>query len=136
MISYGERMPLSVSDLSLAPVEEKAEAFSTFFAHAGRYTLMEDKVIHHVEISSLQNWVDTNLVRLIKFQGDRIIRLHHRHRITEKSKPGNCFGSGRPPTPERACIAWSRNARWQSLKGLAGTTSKKHLQRQASQRGR
>jgi hypothetical protein len=34
---------------------------------------MEDRVIHHVEISSLQNWVNTDLVRLIKFQGDRII---------------------------------------------------------------
>jgi Lipocalin-like domain len=59
--------------LSLAAVEEKAEAFSTFLAYAGRYTLMEDKVIHHAEISSIQNWVDTDLVRLIKFQGDRII---------------------------------------------------------------
>jgi hypothetical protein len=73
MISYSGRKPLSVSDLSLAAVEEKAEAFSTFLAYAGRYTLMEDKVIHHAEISSIQNWVNTDLVRLIKFQGDRII---------------------------------------------------------------
>jgi len=73
MISYGGRKPLSVSDWSLAAAEEKAEAFSTFAAYAGRYTLTEDRVIHHVEISSLQNWVNTDLVRLIKFQGDRII---------------------------------------------------------------
>ncbi|HEY6248494.1 MAG TPA: lipocalin-like domain-containing protein [Candidatus Angelobacter sp.] len=73
MISYSGRKPLSVSDWSLAEVEEKAEAFSTFGAYAGRYTLREDRVIHHVEISSLQNWVNTDLVRLIKFQGDRLI---------------------------------------------------------------
>jgi len=73
MISYGGRKPLSVGDWSLAPVDEKAEAFGTFAAYAGRYTLTEDRVIHHVEISSLQNWVNTDLVRLIKFQGDRII---------------------------------------------------------------
>jgi hypothetical protein len=72
MISYGGRKPISVIDLSLASVEEKAEAFSTCLAYAGRCTLMEDQVIHHVEISSLQNWVNTDLVRLIKFQGDRI----------------------------------------------------------------
>lgn len=73
MISYSGRKPLSVSDLSLAAVQEKAEAFSTFLAYAGRYTLMEGKVIHHAEISAIQNWVNTDLVRLIKFQGDRII---------------------------------------------------------------
>jgi hypothetical protein len=73
MISYGGRKPLSVSDWSLAGGEERAEAFSTFAAYAGRYTLTEDRVIHHVEISSLENWVNTDLVRLIKFQGDRII---------------------------------------------------------------
>jgi hypothetical protein len=73
MISYSGRKPLSVSDLSQAAVEEKAEAFSTFLAYAGRYTLMEDKVIHHTEISSIQNWVNTDLVRLVKFQGARMI---------------------------------------------------------------
>ena len=73
MISYSGRKSLSVIDLSLASVEEKAEAFATFLAYSGRYTLMEDAVIHHVEISSIQNWTDTDLVRLIKFQVDRII---------------------------------------------------------------
>jgi hypothetical protein len=73
MISHGGRKPLSVGDWSLAGAEEKAEAFGTFAAYAGRYTLKEDRVIHHVEISSLQNWVNTDLVRLIQFQGDRIV---------------------------------------------------------------
>lgn len=73
MISYSGRKPLSVSNLSLAGLEEKAEAFSTFLAYAGRYTLSEDEVIHHAEISSIQNWTNTDLVRLIKFQGDRIL---------------------------------------------------------------
>ena len=73
MISHSGRKPLSVGDLSLAAVEEKAEAFSTFLAYAGRYTLLEDSVIHHAEISAVQNWVNTDLVRLIKFQGNRII---------------------------------------------------------------
>jgi hypothetical protein len=73
MISYDGRKPLSNSDRSLAPVEEQAQAFKTFLAYAGRYTLSGDKVVHHVEISSFQNYVNTDLVRNIKFQGDRII---------------------------------------------------------------
>ena len=84
MISYSRRKPLSVIDLPLASVEEKAEAFSTFLAYAGRYTLTEDQVIHHVEVSSIQNWTGTDLVRLIKFQGDRIILVTLPTSIGEK----------------------------------------------------
>jgi hypothetical protein len=71
MVSYSERKPLP-ADPFLATIEERAEAFTTFFGYAGRYTLSGDNVIHHAEISSLQNFVGADLVRLIKFQGDRI----------------------------------------------------------------
>ena len=73
MISCGGRKRLSSSDSLSAPVEEQAEAFKTFIAYAGRYTLDGDKVIHHVEISSIQDWVDTDLVRSVKFEGERIV---------------------------------------------------------------
>ncbi len=73
MISYGGRKRLSSSNLGLAPVEEQAEAYRTFVAYAGRYTLNSDHVIHHVEISSIQDWAGTDLVRSIKFEGERII---------------------------------------------------------------
>ena len=73
MISYGGRKHLSSSDSVLAAVEEQAEAFRTFVAYAGRYTLDGDKVIHHVEISSIQDWVGMDLIRSIKFAGERIV---------------------------------------------------------------
>jgi len=69
MISYAGRKPLPAAP----QMEEQAEAFKTFFAYSGRYTLSPDKVIHHVEICSFQNYVDKDLVRSIKFQGDRIV---------------------------------------------------------------
>ena len=73
MISYGGRKRLSSSDPLSVSAEEQSEAFRTFVAYAGRYTLDGDKVIHHVEISSIQDWVDTDLVRSIKFEGERIV---------------------------------------------------------------
>jgi hypothetical protein len=73
MISYGGRKRLSTSDSRSAPVEEQAEAFRTFLAYAGRYTLNGDNVIHHVEISSIQDWAGTDLVRSIKFEGERMV---------------------------------------------------------------
>jgi hypothetical protein len=54
-------------------VEEKAEAFKTFLAYAGRYVVSGDKVTHHVEISSIQNYVGKDLVRNVTFRGDQVI---------------------------------------------------------------
>jgi Lipocalin-like domain len=70
LISYDGRKLLSSGGGTL---EEQAEAFKTFFGYAGRYTLNGDKVTHVVEISSIQNYVDKDLVRSVKFEGHRII---------------------------------------------------------------
>jgi len=73
LISYGGRKPLSIGGGSQALLEEQAAAFNTFLAYAGRYTLNGDKIIHSVEVSSIQNYVGKELVRGIKFQDDQII---------------------------------------------------------------
>ncbi len=70
IISYGGRKSLSVGGGTL---EEQAEAFKTFLAYSGRYSLEGDKVIHQIEVSSIQNYVGKKLVRRIQFEGDRII---------------------------------------------------------------
>jgi len=72
LISYGGRKPLSFGGGTRSSQEQQAEAFNTFLAYAGRYTLSDDKVTHHVEISSIQNYVNKDMVRSIKFEDDRI----------------------------------------------------------------
>jgi lipocalin-like protein len=69
MISYGGRKSLSIRG---GTPEEQAEAFKTFLAYAGGYALSDDTITHSVEISSIQTYVGKDLVRNIKFQGDRI----------------------------------------------------------------
>jgi hypothetical protein len=71
-IALDGRKPLSVNDPITAPVEERAQAFATFGAYAGRYTFTGDKVIHHVEVAWIQNWVGTDQVRLVTLNGDRL----------------------------------------------------------------
>jgi hypothetical protein len=72
LISYDGRKPLSVGGGTL---EQQAEAFKTFLAYAGPYIFDGDKVTHHVEISSIQNYVGKDLVRNVKFQGDQIVLI-------------------------------------------------------------
>ena len=66
------RKALSVVDRVSAPVEERAQAFATFVAYAGRYTFTGDKVVFHIEAASIQNWVNTDLTRLVTFQNDQV----------------------------------------------------------------
>ena len=70
LISYDGRKSLSFGG---GTPEEQAEAFKTFLAYAGSFTLRGDRVTHHIEISSIQNYVGKDLVRSVKFQGDFII---------------------------------------------------------------
>ena len=73
IITSDGRKPLSVPDFVSAPAEERAEAFATFVSYAGTYTFTGDKVIHHVEASWLQNFLNTDQVRLIvKLEADRV----------------------------------------------------------------
>ena len=72
IISDDGRKPLSIADRVSAPMEERAEAYSTFMAYAGRYTFTCDKVVTHVDVASLQNWVDTDQTRFVTVQGDRM----------------------------------------------------------------
>jgi hypothetical protein len=73
IISDGGREPLSTPDRVAAPAEERAQAYSTFMAYAGRYTFTCDKVVHHVEVASLQNWVNTDQTRIVTFQDNHLI---------------------------------------------------------------
>jgi hypothetical protein len=71
IISSDGRKPLSVADRVVAPRDERAEAFATCLAYAGRYTLAGDKLTHHIEAASFQNWVNTDQIRLVTFTGNR-----------------------------------------------------------------
>lgn len=72
LISYGGRKPIPLGAKPPALVEDQAEAFKTFLAYAGRYRVNGDKVVHSIEISSIQNYVNKELIRSIKLQDDQI----------------------------------------------------------------
>jgi hypothetical protein len=72
LVSYSSRKPLSGAVRFASPATERAEAFATFFAYSGRYSLAGDQVTHHVEVASVPNWVNTDLVRVFTIQGGRL----------------------------------------------------------------
>ncbi|MCC7547365.1 MAG: lipocalin-like domain-containing protein [Burkholderiales bacterium] len=56
-----------------APVEQRAEAFSSSTAYMGRYTFEGARVIHHVELSTNPDWVGADQLRYPRLEGNRLV---------------------------------------------------------------
>jgi len=95
VIASSQREPFSTFP---APAEELREALSNFIAYAGSYTLDGAKVTNHVEVCSALAFVNTDLVRSVKFEGDRLamrwgphgagsVRIAYTDYVWERLKP-------------------------------------------------
>jgi hypothetical protein len=73
VLSAGGRRRFSAGNRINAPMEERAEAFSTSTAYAGTYTLEGDRVTHHVQIATNPDWVGGDQLRYPKVAGNRLI---------------------------------------------------------------
>ncbi len=56
MIARAERSPFVEGGQWNAPPHEKARAYDSMLAYAGRYTVTENAVVHHVELALFPNW--------------------------------------------------------------------------------
>jgi Lipocalin-like domain len=79
MFSRSDRLSLSKNvgsplsrEIHVVPISELAQAFTTFNAYAGRYTLNGNTVTHHIEVASIPNRVGTELVRMFSVNGNRV----------------------------------------------------------------
>jgi hypothetical protein len=76
--------------------EERAAAFNGLSAaYAGSYTVTGDKVTHHIDVAWVRNVVNTDQVRTIRIEGDRLILR------------GGWVVEGRPPVAN-AELVWER----------------------------
>lgn len=79
MFSRRDRLPLSKQvrsplsrEMSDVPVEELAQAFASFNAYAGTYSLNGNTVTHHLEVASIPNRVGTDLLRTFTVNENRL----------------------------------------------------------------
>ena len=70
MSSHRANFPSTV--FSQATESQRASAFATVLAYCGRYELKKDKVVHHVEICTVPNMVNSSQERSFEFKGNRL----------------------------------------------------------------
>lgn len=67
------RSRFASTDMTEVTTEEKVNAADTYFSYCGRYEVIEDKVIHLIEICFYPNWIGEKQERVYKFEGDKLI---------------------------------------------------------------
>jgi hypothetical protein len=85
----------------LAPREETSAAFISLVAYAGGYSVTGDKVTHHIEAAWAQNLVNTDQVRSVSLEGDRLtlrggllvngVMYGNSELVWERLKPENTY---------------------------------------------
>jgi hypothetical protein len=83
------RLEFAGGDLLSGTPEEEAQAEETFLSYCGRYDLEEDKVIHHIEISSFPNWAGVDQERLVELRGNRVTLSTHPILMQGKQQTGH-----------------------------------------------
>jgi len=59
-------------DIRGGTTEEKIVAVNGYVSYAGRYTVQDDTVVHHIEVSLFPNWVGVSQERMFEFEGSRL----------------------------------------------------------------
>ncbi|WP_077000440.1 lipocalin-like domain-containing protein [Variovorax sp. KK3] len=72
LITHDGREPLD-GDRQAAPEAQRAQAYKSSIAYAGRFTLEAGWVSHWVDVSTYANWVGTALRRALSFEKDTAV---------------------------------------------------------------
>jgi hypothetical protein len=87
---------ISADSAGRATPEEQAALFRDSFGYAGRYTVTDDGVVHHVEVASDPTWIGRDQRRVTKFEG---------RRLTVTSAP---VASAATAEPQAFTLTWER----------------------------
>lgn len=66
------RRRFKTDDILGGTTEEKVAAAESYIAYFGKYEVIEDRVIHHVEASFFPNWVGIDQERFYRLDGNRL----------------------------------------------------------------
>jgi hypothetical protein len=66
------RRRFNTQDILGGTIEEKVTAAESYISYFGRYEVIQDRVIHHVEASFFPNWVGVDQERFYRFDGNRL----------------------------------------------------------------
>lgn len=67
-----DRHPVAAGSIAGATANERAAAAAGYLNYAGTYTHEGERVVHHVQVSLMPNWVGLDQARNITWVGDEL----------------------------------------------------------------
>ncbi len=69
--------PLLIGDIFkyIKAIVRYFQAARNYISYSGKYEIIDNKVIHHVEVSLVPDWTHTDLERTFEFSGDKLILI-------------------------------------------------------------
>jgi hypothetical protein len=67
-----DRPRFKSDDIRGGTIEEKIAAINGYISYAGKYTVHDETMIHHIEISLFPNWVGETQERMYHLEGNRL----------------------------------------------------------------
>lgn len=65
-----KRVPFSAQDPFAASEEEHLQAYRSHLSYSGTYEVKDDRIIHHIELSSYPNFIGKDIERFVRCEGD------------------------------------------------------------------
>jgi 3-hydroxybutyryl-CoA dehydrogenase len=72
VLSKAERGRFASEDVLAGTLEERAAAMESYFSYSGTYEVLEDCIIHRIDMASFPNWIGTAQVRQYLLEGNRL----------------------------------------------------------------
>ena len=69
------------------PSADKARCLDRMVAYAGRFSVAEDRVLHHVDVCWIPNWEGRDLVRLASFPSPNRLLLRTEVPTDDRARP-------------------------------------------------
>jgi hypothetical protein len=86
VVTTANRTLYASGDLLGGTQQEKALAAETCVSYCGTYELKEDRIFHHVIVSSFPNWVGTSQERIIELTQNRLLLRTHPYLLDGKQQ--------------------------------------------------
>jgi Lipocalin-like domain len=67
-----DRFLFGASDVMVGTPPAFEAAMKSYIGHAGPYSILGNRVIHHTEASLFQHWTDIDVDRFFEIQGDKL----------------------------------------------------------------
>ncbi len=73
ILMQANRSPFEVTGFHQGTPQQRDEAALTYVSYGGTYEVQDDRVVHHVAYCLFPDWIGTDLIREVSWEGDQLV---------------------------------------------------------------